>query len=330
MRAAPVLFLVLIGACGGDDDAVDAPDAGGVDGKTLVPDAAPTGAKVLVELTRCPTEVTLSGGFVYWRDDDMNLESQILRASLEDPEPELLWTGAPFEGSGFQVAEDALYWQGAEWPVRLDLATGRAAPLIKRYTSFVRVVDRSRVFVVMPAQTTGTGVEIAEVHGDGRLSTIDRYEDYDASVWRVYAGPGHIYWTMSGLNVDKYVRLRDVVGGGGYDYWLGDGGDDLIAVASDAVRRYFVIEHPGATELAIGGLTDQRRYAIPNAITGVAPDATDPWAAWIVVSGALRHATDGQVGEPVLDDVGALASDDGALVAAVCDPAGARLVRWYP
>src|SRR5688500_11988284 len=119
------------------------------------------------------------------------------------------------------------------------------------------------------------------------------------------------------------LQLRDVIGGG-WNYYQIDG--DIPAAATDGVRRYFVLDHGEAAELAVGGLSDVTRYAVPVAPTAVAPDASDPWAAWIVTAGALRHVDQSAVGEPLLRDIGALGSEGDAIVVAQCDAAGARVI----
>jgi hypothetical protein len=330
MRAVPLALLLLAGACSGDDDPSEAPDAGGPETVADAgPDAMRSGAHVLVTTTYCPWDLQIVDGVAYWREDDSYAESRIYRASLDGGEPELLWVGPASAGAGFQVGDGALYWQGNEWPVRLDLATGLAAPLIKQPTSFVRVVDHARVFVFMAAQTTHEGLEVAEIHADGELSTIARWEEYGHHAARAYAGPGQLYWKLQQPDYPPSLYLLDVVGGG-WNFYAFDG--DIRAAASDGVRRYALLDEGSETVVSIGGgLSEVQRYAVPRAADAVAPDGADPWAAWILVGGSLHHATASDVSEPLLRRIAALASESDAVVVAQCEKAAApRLVRWYP
>jgi hypothetical protein len=287
-------------------------------GVEIEPNATSTGAEVLAERSACAESLQLVDGVLFWSEREGDA-TRSFRSSPDAFAPELIWEGTASGAWDFQVGDDAAYWLGEQWPVRLDFASGVATPLRKEPALDLAVVDRSRVFV-------RSGGRIVELLGDGTLGEIAAYPD-GTTLGPMYAGPGDLYWVVPVGNDAAYVERRDVISGGGGTWFNLYWGATIVAAAADATHHYVVTRGGDTTALRVD---DEYVGALPADTTAV---AADNGSAYVIAGGTLRHVSIEELSDPldVVDATG-VATGDGIVVVSTCAAQGAtgQIVRWWP
>jgi len=249
MSRAVVLFLAAA-ACGSDPTAN--PDAApSVDGPRP-PDAAPHGRVELGTLDHCPDQMFVADGYLYWFT---NLDERtIARTPIDAYAPEEIYRDRGYV-NGLQPAPGALVWETpTAWPVRLDLSTRQARPLIEKDAqigvadgrifawyreSGVNHVDEIRGEVVTPFATT-----VQEpswfIDGPHRLYWWDGQMHYLSVVdgsQGAFAAP--TFWTTYADRTTLYAVAR--------------GSDGVSTLETWGTERYHVHDLPPAQYGAVTG-----------------------------------------------------------------------------